>query len=332
MTSVAPPSPHAATPRTRMSRTYWQRLLGARGLSYATITHFGLSPRRQGWLYPVAPQFEASRWKAFDSSATPKYLWLPNKPDGVRFYDVDGKLGQRITDTGGGLWLASGEADVWALWEGGIGHATCMFDGESRRIPEWFVAELARLGVKMVLIAPDRDETGMRFAVQVCKALMETAIRVVAYELPFAMDSRGDIGKLLIQVGTVALQNKLENLPELVVDTTAVMADDGPREPIYWQLPLPKILPDYRAMYEQWSTEVVETAALRRWNISPPNRKGFSKSFHCPFHDDHHPSASWNYHIHGIHCFACGSHDTKEVADQLGILRWDDFKKEQQIA
>lgn len=304
----------------------WLELLSERGLSPVTTSHFELSPRGQGWVYPVHPRFDEVRWKAFDSGSTPKYLWLPNKPDGIQFYDVDGCLPQRVAESGGVLWLASGEADVWALWEGGIENATCLFDGEARRIPEWFLPKLEQLNVSVVHLAPDCDDTGWLFAAHVCQAVQNSSIAAVVHELPFAMGSRSDIGQLLLAVGAEDFREILERLPELEIDLTAVPVPEETSEPVYWQLPLPKILPDYRALYEEWSTAVVEAAALYRWNISAPNGKGFSKSFRCPFHDDRHPSASWNYHTHGIYCFACGKHDTKAVAERLGVIRWQDFK------
>ncbi len=303
---------------------FWVELLGERGLSEGTIDHFQITPRGQGWEYPIHPFFDEKRWKAFDSSATPKYLWRPQKPDGIRFYDVDRKLRQRVMDADGLLWIASGEADVWALWEGGISNATCMFDGETRTIPDWFVPELEQLKVKQVHLAPDRDEAGTLFAAHICSALQDTGISAHVHTLRFRMGSGGDIGRLLVLLGAEHLKVVLERLPEEEVEVTSGGRKN--HEAIYWQLPLPKVLPDYRALYDQWCIEVVEEAALRLWNISPPNGKGFSKSFRCPFHDDHHPSASWNYNTHGVHCFACGSHGTREVADLLGVLSWRDYK------
>jgi len=301
----------------------WLDLLAQRGLSPQTISHFDLSPRGHGWAYPVHPELDAQRWKAFDSAATPKYLWLPNKPEGVRFYDVDGELGRSIEQANGVLWLANGEADVWALWQGSIFSATCLFDGEAQHLPVWFASELEQLGVARLYLAPDQDNAGLRFATHVCQALSSSDILLTIFQLPFPPGSGGDIGQLLLTVGPSALQTTLLALPQVEI---SIEEPTGPGDPIYIQLPLPKILPDYHALYEQWCVEVVEAAACRTWNISAPNTRGFSKSFRCPFHDDHHPSAGWNYHIHGIHCFACGPHDTKEVADRLGVQSWEEFK------
>ncbi len=312
-----PGTVHTRRPsRPRRVTALWTDLLAARGLSPATIAHFALLPRAQGWTYPVHPALEARRWKAFDSTARPKYRWLPGKPDGVTLYDLDGRLAERIRAARSVLWLASGEADLWALWEGGIYNATCMFDGEAKRVPAWFVTELARLGVRTLHIAPDCDPTGTLFARRLHDALDDLPIRLRIHALPFLPDSKGDIGRLLVQVGAANLKPILERLPLLA------LPEDEPLTPD----PLPARPVEHSDLYEQWCVEEVEAAARRVWAISAPDERGFSRNFRCPFHDDTHPSAGWNYHVHGVHCFACGPHDTHEVAAALGVRGWEQFR------
>jgi hypothetical protein len=319
--SQAQMTPHPAAP-------YWRELLARRGLSEDTITHFAITPRGEGWQYPVHPAADAKRWKAFDSSTSPKYLWLPHKPDGVRFYDCDGRLGEAVTLADGLLWLASGEADVWALWEGGIRHATCLFDGEARRMPSWLVPELTRLGVRELHLAPDRDQAGIRWVIKVSRALSRTSIRVIMHKLPFPPRSKGDIGRLLVEVGSAQLRMTLRALPAF--KATFVPSEVG-RKPAFVQLRLPYLYPNRDDLYERWSVEIVEETAIQTWGISPPVRKGFSKNFLCPFHADRHPSAGWSYQTHGIHCFACGYHSTHEVADLLGVQPWESFRAGQDV-
>ena len=304
------------SPRPRRVTSLWTDLLAARGLSPATVAHFALLPRAQGWTYPVHPALAQRRWKAFDSASRPKYRWLPGKPEGITFYDLDGRLAERIRAARGVLWLASGEADVWALWEGGIYNATCMFDGEAKRVPLWFITELARLGVRTLNIAPDCDPTGTLFARRLDRALADLPIRLRIHALPFLPDSKGDIGRLLVEVGSTELKPVLERLPLLA------LPDDEPLPPD----PLPVRPMERSDLYEQWCIEEVEAAARRAWSISAPDERGFSRNFHCPFHDDAHPSAGWNYHTHGVHCFACGTHDTHEVAAALDVRTWDQFR------
>ena len=303
----------------------WIELLARRGLSEDTVAHFDITPRGEGWQYPVHPAVAAQRWKAFDSTARPKYLWLPGKPDTARFYDCDGRLHEEVTIADGILWLASGEPDVWALWEGGIPNVTCLFDGEARKMPSWFAPELEALGVHTLHLAPDRDRVGMRFVINVSRALSETGIRVFMHQLPFPPRSKGDIGRLLVEVGAPGLKTALRSLPafEAVFEPASAA-----QEPTLRQLPLPNLFPNNRGLYRQWSVEVVEAAAIRAWGFSPPDKKGFSKNFCCPFHDDRHPSAGWSYRSHGVHCFACGYHNTKDVAEELCVISWEAFKAE----
>jgi hypothetical protein len=309
-------APHPIAP-------FWKDLLAKRGLSENTITHFAITPRGEGWQYPIHPAIAAERWKAFDSSASPKYLWLPNKPDNVRLYDCDGGLRDEVTIADGLLWLASGEADVWALWEGHIRNATCLFDGEARKMPSWLVPELTQLGVRELHLAPDRDQAGMRWVINISRALSRTPIPVIMHKLPFPPRSKGDVGRLLVEVGSARLKPALSTLPAF--KATFVPSDVGSK-PTFVQLRLPNLFPKHDDLYERWAVEVVEEAAVRTWAISPPARKGFSRNFLCPFHPDQHPSAGWSYQTHGIHCFACGYHTTQEVADLLGVPSWEDFR------
>ena len=312
-------APHKIAP-------FWKALLAKRGLSEDTIAHFAITPRDEGWQYPIHPTIAAKRWKAFDSSTSPKYLWLPGKPDGVRFYDCDGGLHDEVAIADGLLWLASGEADVWALWEGGIRNATCLFDGEARKMPSWLATELAHLGVRELHLAPDRDQAGMRWVINISHALSSTSIHVIMHKLPFPPRSKGDAGRLLVEVGSAKLKPTLSALPAF---KAMFVPSDAGCNPSFIQLRLPHLFPNRDDLYERWAVEVVEEAAGRMWGISPPARNGFSKNFLCPFHADRRPSAGWSYQTHGIHCFACGYHTTQEVAELLGVPSWLDFRAEQ---
>lgn len=298
--------------------------LAARGLSAATVKHFQLKPHKlkqgDGWKYPVRPGVKQKRFKARDSK--PKYKWLPGKPQGMTFYDVDGNLEQYVREAGGVLYLATGEADVWALFEAGIRNATCLLLGEGNDVPEWFLPELQRLGVAEVRTAPDCDEAGTIFARNVAKSLNGTDVYLVQLVLPFSEGSKADIGQLLLSVGAQKLRETLEELPELQLPQEPGV----PNQTV--SSPSPGVNSD---LYERWCVEVVESAAHQVWSLSGPNGKEFSKPIRCPFHDDNNPSAGWNYRTHSVNCFACGQHDTKEVAAKLGVQTWEDYKAEQAL-
>jgi hypothetical protein len=303
----------------------WRQRLHARGLSDSTIKHFGIKPHtakrnQPGWDYPVHPGIKEKRWKNFDSQGKPKYRWLPRQSDQVKFYDPDGKLKDYIHKADGVLWLASGEPDVWALWEGGIKNVTCTFNGESKNIPDWYVPELRCLVVKTVCTAPDRDQAGLTFARKLRAALEGSGITLVIHELPFAMGSKGDINRYLQQVGREALHASLESLPAF-----------DPGVPYSEPRPTAKSSGISNELYERWCIEVVEAAARSAWNIREPNQKGYShKPMRCPFHDDQHPSAVWNHTTHGLYCHACGKEfSAKELAEVLGVPSWEEYKASQ---
>lgn len=316
-----PQNPSPAQPQTNDQNAssalpLWKQLLHQRGLSDSTIGRFQIQPNKDGWVYPIEPTLQAKRWKAFDSNASPKYLWQPKKPDGVKFYDPTGKLTEFIAEADGVLWLAGGEPDVWALAEAGILNATCTLNGEATRLPDWFAPVLQQLGVTLLHVAPDCDDAGLKFTTNVHDALENTGIELVAYQLPFAEKSKGDIGMLLLQAGSRDLRATLETLPKMNLGALCAKPERvGDSSPASSDL------------FEQWCTEVVEPEALRVWDISAPNGKEFSaKPFTCPFHPDENPSAYWNYRTHGVHCQHCQSHNTHEVAERLGVQPWEDYK------
>jgi hypothetical protein len=291
-------------------------LLSKRGLSAETITYFSLRPSIGGWEYPVARDLPTRRWKAFPHQQGPKYLWLPDKPDALRFYDPHGDLAERTAAANGTLILASGEADVWALYEGHITNTTATMLGEGT-IPAWLVDELHRLHVRIIQIWPDRDETGQRAALKLRDLLAGTGIALEIYELPYEFGSKGDIGQLLIDVGAANLQQVLTACPCQILPNPAPV-----RQPSAYTPPA-----DVTNLYEQWCIEV-ERAAVAAWNISEPNSKNLSrKNFKSPFREDKRPSAQWNYTAHGFKDYATGEfYNTHTVADLLGLPSWEDTK------
>jgi hypothetical protein len=299
----------------------WLTGLHQRSLSAGTIRHFGISFYRNYWQYPVRPDGPAGeRRKAFDSRAHPKYFWPSGRPDTLTFYDHTGDLAERIAAANGILVLATGDPDVWALWEGGIYNATCTLMGEGV-IPAWLVPELRRLQVKFVRLWPDCDTTGQKFALKLRSALAGSGISLEIYALPYPPGSKGDIGRLLVDVGAENLYKTLTICPPLI------LPDPAPPAPRLRKKP-PDPPPDVPSLYASWC-ELVEQIAVAEWDLSPANAKGFSKNIRCPFHGETNPSASYNYNTHGLFCFVCGDHNTHEVAEHLGLPTWTDYKAEQ---
>lgn len=305
---------------TRKTPT-WQALLHQRGISDSTIDALGIRANGRGWVYPVQPGHAVRRWKAFPGQGGAKYLWKPSKPSDVTFYDPRGELAAHIAAADGVLVLAAGEPDVWALHEAGIQNATCLMLGEGG-VPDWLLPELARLRVLSVVVYPDRDSAGQRFA-QRLQARLVNAASFTAYQLPAEMGTKYDINALLMDVGRDELPAALQacavwNLPP-------VAEPERPRRDT-----LPDLPAEYGNLYEQWCGEV-ERAALQAWNIAPPNGKNLSRrNFKSPYRKDARPSAQWNYTTHGFTDYGQGGEhsNTRTVAELLGVQSWDDYKRE----
>lgn len=190
----------------------WQKLLQDRGILGAALecgvkpTIMGLQP---GWFYPVIlpggthgeprPGSKIFRWKATDSQANPKYLWMPEDPkDGQpwvlpEMYYAPGFI-KAMQEEGVAIW-ASGEPDVWAWMSAGSRNVFCWF-GE-QRIPEDLPEKLRTIGVGTVYMYPDLDKTGMIAAAKVHRVLREAEMPHVINLLPFEhLGEGGDINKL----------------------------------------------------------------------------------------------------------------------------------------
>lgn len=250
----------------------WLDLLHQRGLSAETVAHFGIRPQGHGWVYPVVHQQSVRRWKAFPGQPGAKYRWVPAQADDITFYDPLGNLAQHVAAANGVLILATGEADVWALHEGKIHHATATLHGEGH-VPAWFVAELHRLEVTQVMLYPDCDATGLRYAEKVRQALAGTEISLDIRALPYAPDSKGDIGKLLVEVGPENLYKTLTICPPLELPT------------------LPRIIPAHQPInlpgpaHDASALEEIERrvrAEIARALVKRGRKEGY---YHCPFED-----------------------------------------------
>lgn len=300
---------------------HWEHLLSQRGILGAAKS-FGWKPDGIGWTYPVYDEHGAQiivsepvfRWKAFDSAASPKYRWIPsgmgdNKP---RYYLLpDAVEAMRTT---GKCIIASGEPDTLAYRSAGAKNVLNWF-GEAQT-PATLASDLASFGVKMVELAPDRDDTGLKWAQHIVNALGNSGIRWRVYELPQPMGSKYDINKLWIDCkfdvdcfwDTFIRCNELDIKPvELAPENLPLIRDDkGERE----------YPPAFYAAIE---------AAL---GVEKYRANGYSKNVKCPFHDDKHASAGWDHEKHILKCMTCHGPGewalAKDVAAKLGI-RPDDY-------
>lgn len=210
----------------RQNTPAWRRILHDRGLSDATIHHFRIGVQRiekdSAWTYPVREGERRKKAKMLPSGDPEnpyphgKYRWSPTKPPDLHYYDPDGKLAQRVQRANGVLYLATGEVDVWSLWEAGVHNATCTLMGEGA-IPAGFIDELQRIGTREVRYYADCDTTGRKAADKLYHAFNASGVRFTAYQLPGEPDSGEDINALLQTNGAQPLLSVLEScdvLPE----------------------------------------------------------------------------------------------------------------------
>ncbi len=298
----------------------WRALLHARGITDQAISRAGIRSAPHGWLYPIDPTLTARRLKAFPGQHGPKYQWKPSKPDGARFYDPAGDLAEHVAAAGGVLILAAGEPDVWACWSAGVFNVTCTLHGEGT-IPAWLIERLHALAVRTVQLWPDCDPAGLNHARKVRAALAASGIAVEVYALPFADDSKGDLNTLLIAVGPDGFRAALDSCDVLTLPAPEVEIDS------YYAAKCERKTGQANDLYERWCVEV-EAAAIRTWQITPPNGKNLSRrNFSSPLREDRKPSAQWNYTAHGFKDYATGDFfNTATCADLLGLPTWDDFK------
>ena len=126
-----------------------------RRLSDATAKHFGVNETNDGWAYP-SPHEHHRRWKNYDSSGTPKYLWKPaGAPAADLVYNLDAHAEAPM------LYVCEGEPDVWAMHE--AGEPAVSFLAGANTMPS--EKALTALRDKMVepyelRIVYDRDERG----------------------------------------------------------------------------------------------------------------------------------------------------------------------------
>lgn len=306
----------------RHNTPHWRALLHRRGISDQVIDHCQIRPSGRGWLYPFAPGADVRRWKAYPGQRGPKYLWRPQKPDTLTFYDPRGELEQQIASAGGVLYLAAGEPDVWALMTTGVFNVTCTMASEVT-IPDWLIPELQRLGVKTVIYFPDLDRAGDRAAAKLAAALANSGITLEIYSLPESLGEKGDINTLLIAVGADELLLTLQTCQPY---EPPIIEDDPPAESAHRRDPA--TIPDnYKSLYDRWCSEV-EQAAVAAWNIAPANGEGWSRrNFSSPHREDRNPSACWSYSAHGFQDYATGEFtNTHQVAALIGFQAWEDFK------
>ncbi|MDP1547399.1 MAG: hypothetical protein Q8L87_15420 [Anaerolineales bacterium] len=298
---------HALALSARAETDTLTKRLFERRIIPEVITTFQIESRGNGWQYPT--NGGGLRWKNFDSNANPKYQWLDGKSEkaSALYYAED--LIDQVAISGGVCWYVSGEPDVWAMRSAGIPYAFSGFT--EKAISPHFVEFLQSMGVMLLYIAPDLDETGAAFARKIATALQGTGIELDCRQLPAELGERGDIGK--------AWQKHNSKIPF-----------------VYYLLGLPRWYPEP----EKPKVETPLVVSTGEWGDIPADYRkrimdacgvtkiggaGFSNNVCCPIHNEEKPSAHF-HEFKGLYCF----HEMKfykwvEVGAVLGI---DPFKQE----
>jgi hypothetical protein len=278
----------------------YTKWVAERRFSQGTLQTFQISPNGAGVHYPTP--MGGLRWKAYDSQSTTKYRWEPSKPKGEILYFDPNEIRDAITRAHGACWYVSGEADVWAMKSAGIGH---VFSGYTEsNVPKGLGNFLASWGVNTLLIAPDRDDAGTRWAGKVANQVANSGIEVIAYQLPDELGEKGDLGKAWQRYSQAQpFERYLLGLPRLIPEPLA------PPKPSRNPAPNPSAIPqDYKDL-------IANILCVTGFGGS-----GFSrKNVHCPFHDDETPSASL-HHEKGLYCHTEGHlYLWTEVGKKLGL-------------
>ncbi len=283
------------------------RLIITRRLSMATVQAFDIQPYKfaDQWGYKYAIPTGGDRWKNSDSDKNPKYAWPAGKPTDAVFYYRALDLLPAIAEAGGLVWLTT-EADVWTLREAGIKNALSTF-GETI-IPNELGDMLLSMGVFRVQIAPDLDPTGTGWAQRIKGALWGSGIDLTCYQLPAELGEGGDIGK-----AWQAYRRPepflfwLQSLPQIAV-----------KEPVPMHTTIAPAYFPYSTT-QQDPLAQIKQAITARLGVETFAEDGYSlENIPCVFHNDQDPSAG--LHVDkGLHCFVCGWHTWKELAQELGI-------------
>ena len=298
----------------------WQQLLANRGISIPAIDQrwqYQEYKGKPGWAYPVfdfSGKVIARRWKALDSSANPKYLWLQGSVSTAPYYHAS-DVKEAIAAAGGECHFAAGEPALLSYLAAGIRNVIAPF-GENN-IPAYFLADLALLGVTRLIYAPDLDDTGRSSAVKVRDAIHGSNIDYEIKRLPDSLGEKGDTNDLwqAVKFDPAAFIQAIHELPALGLpaivrkqETSTSTISEG--SPDY-----------YKAIEKGLGITGYKTQG---------KSAGWSNLVKCPIrnhqHDDRRPGASWHETKHILHCQKCGAtYLSKEVSAALSI-RWQDFQ------
>jgi superfamily II DNA or RNA helicase len=276
---------------------------------------FNIQRDRAGWQYPIIDEIhggQATRFKAYKSTASKKYWWGESgKPDNVVYYHAPG-IAENIKSANEVVFIAAGEPDLWTYNEAGIPNVITWFGENS--VPATIAKDFQSLGVSHVIYAPDLDATGKQSAAKVRDALSGTGIHFECKQLPETLGKKADTNDLWLALNqdSKAFRDAIENAPEL-------------------DLPLPK--PKQPLTVSSFGNDETPRELIQDIYHGISARDGFTgRKWHgslqhkCLHHDDNEASAYFNPETGISKCFACDStrgnsdaYSPVENAEALGI-------------
>ena len=298
-----------------------------RGFTPRVVEMFRVETQSDRWVYSLSlfGGGVGQRAKSYYSIAPPgadkwsKYAWVPTKPDGALYlYPPGHSLTEAIKAADGLLYMSGGDMGTMSLMSAGLMHATNTFGDTA--IPASLADDLKRLGVKRLVLLPDRDTGGQRWACKIRDLL-----------IPVGLDIELDVKALPFPMS----ENHGRDVNDWWLDILEATPTDGdPGATLREQLTQLKdwTLPEPERRGEQVTDAVLAPIELpadfigaveRALDVEPRfNGTGWTrKPVRCPFHDDAHPSAFWNRHMAILRCFSgCGkTYLAKETGEKLGI-------------
>ena len=302
-------------------------LNATRCITEATQKLFNLRVQGDRWIYQTRTMSGESceRSKSFFSVAPPgverwqKYNWVPARPEGALYLYPPGlSLSAAIQAANGVLYMTGGDMGTMSLMSAGLMNATNTF-GDSA-IPASLPDDMQRLNVKRLVLLPDRDDSGQRWAMKIRDLMIPLGLEIDldVLTLPFPMKEKHgqDANDWWINICDEARSDEDEKarLREQITQLKV------------WLLPEPERKTDAASAAVLPPIDLPDDfigAIERALNVEIRfNGTGWTrKPVRCPFHDDAHPSAYWNRYIGVLRCFS-GCQKTylaKEVGAKFGL-------------
>jgi len=267
-----------------------------------------------GWVYDVYGLNDtviARRWKAYDSNANPKYLWIDGDKT-TPYYHIGAGLPGAIGAENGVLYLVNGEPAVLTMQAADLPNAMCFY-GETH-VPATLADDLRRMGVFTLRYYPDKDATGLKSAVKLRDALQGSAITFDCRVLPDELPAKADLNDLwqLLGFDASAFRAALDAAP--VYDLPAPAPTPEPRRREAAAAPIGGDAVDWETERGYWWTQVV----LPALDTAAPVIRGRGKYQyrHCPnpSHNDKSPSfrISTDKSADGLPICTCSVQDERD--------------------